>query len=208
MVKIKAVVFDYGNVISLPQQSSDIPAMGRVCNIDAGLMDTLYWQFRDQYDLQVLDGPAYWQRVADAAGITLTTDQVEQAIDLDNQSWARPCMRMLGWVRRLREHSVRTAVLSNMPMDLRLYLWNSCDWVPEFDHKTFSCEVGAAKPDAAIYLHCLENLNLPPDEVLFLDDRAPNVEAARKAGMHSEQYTTFEKAAATIPLSYALPPLN
>ena len=47
----------------------------------------------------------------------------------------------------------------------------------------FSCDVGAAKPDPAFFAAVVDALELPADEVLFVDDVRPNVEAARAAGV-------------------------
>jgi len=39
---------------------------------------------------------------------------------------------------------------------------------------------------------------LEPDELLFVDDAPPNVEAAREAGLQAELYTTVEAVAQLI----------
>jgi putative hydrolase of the HAD superfamily len=56
-----------------------------------------------------------------------------------------------------------------------------------FEHRFLSFELGAVKPDAAIYERVIERLPVAPDRVLFLDDVALNVEGARRAGLRSEQ---------------------
>jgi len=50
-------------------------------------------------------------------------------------------------------------------------------------HKTyFSHEIALRKPDANIYNYVLNDLNLKPSEVLFLDDTEKNINAAQKLG--------------------------
>lgn len=56
-----------------------------------------------------------------------------------------------------------------------------------FKHRFLSFELGAVKPDAAIYERVIERLPVAPDRVLFLDDVALNVDGARRAGLRSEQ---------------------
>lgn len=56
-----------------------------------------------------------------------------------------------------------------------------------FEHRFLSFELGAVKPDAAIYERVIERLPVAPGKVLFLDDVALNVEGARAAGLRSEQ---------------------
>jgi putative hydrolase of the HAD superfamily len=48
-----------------------------------------------------------------------------------------------------------------------------------------SCQVGMRKPNPAIYRLALEQLGgVAPEAAVFLDDFAPNVDAARAVGLH------------------------
>jgi putative hydrolase of the HAD superfamily len=51
-----------------------------------------------------------------------------------------------------------------------------------------AAQFGAAKPDAAAYLGCLEALGATPTGTLFVDDSAANTEGARIAGLHAHHY--------------------
>lgn len=48
-----------------------------------------------------------------------------------------------------------------------------------------SGEIGIRKPDPGIYQYCLSLLQLPAQACLFLDDRLPNLEAARSLGLRT-----------------------
>lgn len=48
-----------------------------------------------------------------------------------------------------------------------------------------SCFVGFRKPEQDIYRLALETTQIPPTECCFIDDRALNLECARKYGMHT-----------------------
>jgi HAD superfamily hydrolase (TIGR01509 family) len=52
-----------------------------------------------------------------------------------------------------------------------------------------SGEVKLLKPDPAIYYLALDRFRLRPDEALFVDDRAINVEAAAAVGMRAHLFT-------------------
>ncbi len=56
-----------------------------------------------------------------------------------------------------------------------------------FEHRFLSFELGAVKPDREIFGLVAEQLPVPPDRVLFLDDNAINVEAALASGLRAEQ---------------------
>lgn len=51
-----------------------------------------------------------------------------------------------------------------------------------------SSAVGARKPDAAIYRHLIEQTGYRPDELLFFDDRAKNVDGAKAVGMPAKLF--------------------
>ena len=58
-------------------------------------------------------------------------------------------------------------------MDLRGY----------FDAFVISALVGSSKPSERIYLKAVEEIGIPPEHLLFVDDRPVNVAAAAKLGM-------------------------
>ena len=57
------------------------------------------------------------------------------------------------------------------------------------DGAYYSCDVGAAKPSAAFFEHITTDLNLTPDQLLFLDDQPENVTGARSVGLRAERWT-------------------
>ncbi|HEY1255778.1 MAG TPA: HAD-IA family hydrolase [Terracidiphilus sp.] len=52
-----------------------------------------------------------------------------------------------------------------------------------------SCYLGLRKPDAAIYRRALDILSRPAERILFIDDRAENVEGAIAVGMNALLFT-------------------
>jgi len=67
-----------------------------------------------------------------------------------------------------------------------------------FQYRFLSFELGAVKPDPAIYERVIEQLPIPPSRVLFLDDVALNVDAARAAGLRAEQAIGVDGARAAL----------
>lgn len=54
----------------------------------------------------------------------------------------------------------------------------------KFNKAYYSCQVGLRKPDEKIFQLVMEENNLVPQETLFIDDSAVNVETADQLGMH------------------------
>jgi glucose-1-phosphatase len=59
---------------------------------------------------------------------------------------------------------------------------------------SLSYEVGAAKPDPAIFTHALQKTGIAPANALFIDDQWINVEAARSLGIDAVQFLDSKRA--------------
>src|SRR5271156_3978933 len=92
---VRAVVFDYGNVLCLEQTLEDMKAMALVCGIPHERFSGLYWKLRPPYDRGDIDGPAYWTAVVGQQELaqqelSLSRDQIATLIQLDSESITRP----------------------------------------------------------------------------------------------------------------------
>ena len=201
---LKAIVFDYGNVLSEPQNAAEIRSMAGILDVPVAEFKSIYWTFREAFDEAKFKPEEYWNHVAQLAGRTLSQPQFDNLMELDSLSWMYPRTTIVDWARTLRRADFRIALLSNMPVTLRDAL-QRCAWLPAFDQRTFSCDLAITKPSPEIYLHCLDALGLAPQDVLFLDDREPNVQAARDLGMHALQFETPLGIAREIERSFDIP---
>jgi putative hydrolase of the HAD superfamily len=202
MSKFDAVIFDYGNVLSLEQAPDLIEKMAAMLNIGVAEFEHQYWHFRAEYDRGIFDGAQYWQHISEAVKVELSSDEVVRLIETDNRSWSRPNELIVRWAHSLRYHNIKIAILSNMPIDFRLALHVNCAWLPEFDQRTYSCELKVCKPDAEIYEYCLRGLQVRPERCLFIDDRLPNVEAARRLGIESLHFLRTEDVCAELHAAF------
>ena len=57
-----------------------------------------------------------------------------------------------------------------------------------FDEYFLSYEMNCMKPDTEYYNYFIERTGFSPDEVLFIDDKAENIETASKIGINTIQY--------------------
>jgi putative hydrolase of the HAD superfamily len=201
-----AIIFDYGNVLSQSQPVADTQAMAAILSLPFPEFTDVYWRFRVEYDAAVLDAISYWNSVAETTSRTLTPDHISALIEIDSRSWSHPAPLVHQWARDLRGAGLRTAILSNMPVPVRDYILR-CSWLPEFDAKTFSCEVGICKPKPEIYKDCMNKLGTKPAEVLFLDDRESNVHAAAALGMHAILFIDADHASQELERRFLLPPI-
>ena len=198
------VIFDYGNVLSQSQPVADVQAMATILDLPLPQFSELYWRFRVEYDAASLDPIAYWSTVAQTGSRALTPVQIAHLIEIDSRSWSHPEPVMAQWASDVHASGFRTAILSNMPVPVRDYVLR-CSWLPEFDSRTFSCEVGVCKPAPAIYRDCLDKLGAHPSEALFLDDREANVRAAEALGLHAILFKDPSSAAQEVERRFSIP---
>ena len=189
MTPVKAVLFDYGMVLSAPPDPAAWERMRTITGLSEDLLHREYWANRHAYDRGDLNAHAFWSKAATAAGIVFTPDQLSALIEADADLWGLINPPMIDWVKRLQRAGIRTGILSNMPDAMETGLRSRHAWIEDFDHHTWSHAVNLAKPEPEIYRHAAEGLATPPENILFIDDRAENIVAALSVGMQAIQYT-------------------
>ncbi len=179
---LRAVIFDYGKVLSLPPSEADWRALSEAAGVPFEKFPGLYWGHRDVYDRREVTAEQYWAQVA---GRNLSENQVTELIAMDDAQWTKENHEMVRLSRQLREAGIKTAVLSNMQVDMLRVLRDKFRWLDEFEVQMYSCEVGMVKPAPEIYLECARRLGIEPAQGLFLDDKQPNIDGAARTGMHT-----------------------
>jgi putative hydrolase of the HAD superfamily len=105
---------------------------------------------------------------------------------------------MLDIVRAARAAGIRTGLLSNSwGLDYERDGWDTL-----FEAVVISGEVGLRKPDPAIYALAAQRLDLPPEQIVFVDDLRPNVRAAVAAGMVGVQHVDVETTASELEVLF------
>lgn len=188
MATVQAVLFDYGMVLSQPADPAAWQQMQRLLGVSAEELHRAYWQFRDAYDRGALSGTAYWWAVAQAVGRPLDESTLLALLDADTALWTQPNELMIAWAQSLQQAGLPTGILSNLGDAMEAGLFARLPWLRGFSHHTFSHRLGIAKPDPAIYRHAAAGLGVAPAAILFIDDRAENIAAARAEGMRALQY--------------------
>lgn len=98
------------------------------------------------------------------------------------------------WIKELKQKGCRVLYLSNFPERTYRLHQKEMGFLKEMDGGILSYREKVIKPEEAIYKLLLERYQLRPEECVFVDDLAQNIEAAKKLGMHTILFTTWEKA--------------
>lgn len=100
---------------------------------------------------------------------------------------------------RLREETVEVikkagriadvALLSNAPLGFVEKIFAENNLEPLFDKMFISCNLRMAKPDKAIYLHCVSAFGKDYDEIYMIDDNIKNLEHLPEIGITPIHFT-------------------
>jgi putative hydrolase of the HAD superfamily len=193
-------IFDYGGVLAHHQSDADQARLAGIAAIPPEHFFNLYWDTRLDYDKGSVTAAEYWSNIGRGAGKTLSDAVIEQIVDADNQSWMQFDQAMWDWIAELRAAGKRVAMLSNMPRDLGEALASQTDRLSVFDHVTVSYAVRSAKPEPAIYQHCLAGIGTAPERTVFLDDRIANVQGAESLGIHAVEFLNRDEVLSRLKL--------
>ena len=89
------------------------------------------------------------------------------------------------WIRRLKDSGYKVYYLSNFPRKTFELLGHTMDFIEEMDGGILSFRVKLIKPEKEIYQALLEEYRITPQNAVFLDDCAANVEAAAALGLQT-----------------------
>ncbi|HIY42393.1 MAG TPA: HAD family phosphatase [Candidatus Nocardiopsis merdipullorum] len=190
---MQAVLFDMFGVIARTQSAEGRASLERAAGVGGKVFWDAYWGVRHGYDRGDLDGPAYWRAVGERLGVSFDQHRVEELVALDLASWARLDQEMVDHVFALSESGVRLGLLSNIPHELAdLFDERFPHLLALFPVLGLSCRIGSAKPEPDAFAWCLRGLELPAEQVLFVDDSERNVLAARDLGLGAHHFSSLE----------------
>ncbi|MEU3726233.1 HAD family phosphatase [Streptomyces sp. NPDC031705] len=184
------VLFDLFGVIARHQSPAGKERLVTTAGVPGAVFWEAYWALRPPYDRGEVGGPEYWRRVGDALGTRFDARKAASLVEADVASWSAVDAEMVDLVGELAAAGRRIALLSNIPEELAVHYERHHPWLAHFRVRGLSCRIGHAKPAAGAYAWCLRALDAAPGEVLFVDDRQENVDAARALGIRGHRFTS------------------
>jgi epoxide hydrolase-like predicted phosphatase len=192
---IKAVIFDFGRVISAQKPMSLFRGYEEELGIAPGTLNPIMFGSQAWEDALVgrRTSQEFWEAIAPQLNL-----HTPEAIDAFRQRYrADEALNegVAGLIRRLRaEGHYKLAVLSNSPPGLSRWLdaWGILDL---FDTVFCSGDEGVKKPDPKAFEITLGRLGVAPQEAVFVDDTMGHVAAARSIGLLGILFTTAEALA-------------
>lgn len=201
---IKALILDYGGVISLPQSSVNVRYILEALSVERDEFREIYLEKRKGYDSGQLSGAEYWLSILQHFDINPENMDINYLIQEDVRSWTNINQDMIAFLEDSKSKLQYLAMISNMTADSLTFIKTHFRWLRLFDLLVFSNELGINKPDQRIYQVCLQKIPITPGECLFVDDSLENVNAALQVGMNAIQFSSYPEFMADLNAGFHL----
>jgi len=188
---IKNIAFDFGGVLFDLDYEGAIGTFKKIGLADAEQRLDRYHQrgVFEQLECGLITPGVFREELGKMCGRALTHEEVMSA-------WmgyigAPVDERKLAYLDELRGRGYRTFLLSNTNPFVQSWAESpqfskSGRPLSDYLEKCYcSFEVGIMKPDASIFQYMLDDAQIKPEETLFLDDSAANIEAAAAFGIQT-----------------------
>ncbi len=194
MSSINAIIFDIGNVLI----SWDPKNLYKKLIADADELNwfcsnvvTLDWHTHHDAGLSMQEGiknltakhPSYAKEIAafDTRWPETIGDEIEG---------------MLGLIQRLKQRNIPMFAITNFSAEKYPEFERDFPYAAYFEDAIVSGREGIVKPAPEIYQLAIDRFGITPERTFFIDDRAENIEAAAKFGIHGHIFkdsTTLSK---------------
>lgn len=184
---IKAIIFDVGGTYAAGSFVDFVNKAYKLLGIDRVFSATEEIIFDENFNRGQID---YETCFRNFFGVPISAEQMAEIKHLWTTTWA-PTPEMRELIQSLAQN-YRLVILSNSDC-LNFEKFKSEGWYQGFTELVLSHELGILKPEPEIYQLTLDRLQLPAAECLFIDDQEKVLIPARKLGMETIHFKSFDQ---------------
>ena len=184
---IKAVIFDFGNVIYSLDNSVFLKRLTKFTELSFAELEELIYRrsgIPRRYETGLMTTEQFYKEMTDLCHLFIPPEEFAKAFT----EIFEPIPSTIDLINRLEPH-YKLGLLSNTNELDFTHVMRKTDVFDLFDSVTLSYRVKAMKPDEAIYRNALDQLSLGAPACVYIDDIRENVEAADRLGMRGVHYT-------------------
>ena len=191
MKPIRQLLFDMDDVLCAYHVDIRIAALAEITGRATDSIRASIWEtdFLEQSDRGAYSAQAYLEEFGRRLDYPLSRAEWVAA----RKAAMPPFHDVLGLVGRVKKR-LPVALLTNNDHLLGDTLDEIFpDLIPLFGDAIFvSARIGAAKPDAACFMHCCTALKVAATETFFTDDLVENVLGAKSAGLKAHHFDGYQ----------------
>lgn len=106
---------------------------------------------------------------------------------------------LLGQLAAVRTQGLEIHLATVQEHERAAYLWNELNLRAYCDGIHYAAALGCLKPSPEFYTAVEARSGFAPSEILFIDDKLANVEAARRAGWTAAEWKAGDRLSALFP---------
>ncbi len=179
-MKIKAVIFDWGGVISPKGAPDEVPKKFSTVISHKEALPVLL-KGLEGLKRGEINEDQFWQKIE--KDFSKDIPPAKRNIWTDINDFA-PNKKISAFVEDLKDQGLVVGVLSNT-FPLTAEAIRSNGWYEGYSPVILSSDVQLAKPDREIYKLLLERLKLNASQVIFIDDQEKCLAPAKNMGFHT-----------------------
>ncbi|MBN2589322.1 MAG: HAD family phosphatase [Sedimentisphaerales bacterium] len=202
---IKAVIFDWGGVLIDDPGPGLMEYCARKLNVEVDDFINSFDKLLEDYQTNSISEDKFWELISRDLNVEmpvawpswpcmhgLEAHATSSEVSLWKEAFIsvyKPKDEMFALVDSLRAKGYKTAILSNTEipaMDFFIEQRYNC-----FDVQVFSCKEGTRKPYKKIYDIVIEKLECLPEQAIFIDDKRPMIEGAKKANLNAIHFQSI-----------------
>ncbi len=188
---IKAIIFDFGNVICHFDNNIFLERISSFTNKTASELNHLIYNSTDlprQYETGLISSDKFFNEITRICNLSMSkTEFILAYTDIFT-----PIRTTINLIIRLKS-IYKIALLSNTNKWDFEHIIKTCEVYNLFDAVSLSFKVRAMKPDNKIFLDSITKLRLKPEECIYIDDIERYVVAAKRVGINGIHYVSHDK---------------
>ncbi len=179
--------FDFGNVIGFFDHRIAVRQFTRDCDLDEDACFAAIYDVASENDFEAgrISGEEFIRLSCAAINYRGTSEQFRTAF----QDIFRPNPAVCALISQLARRYRLVLASNTNELHAAFFRETFRDVLAHFSALGLSHETGARKPHRRFFEHCQTLAGCPPEECLFIDDLAANVEGARAFGWRAIHYT-------------------
>ena len=192
MGKTSCMLFDLGGVLINWKNRWLIDDISKRYGLDK---HQLYEEFSANLSLLYcgkISEEKFWNKIGKkikSSYLSNTTNSIFDEIFRKHASINSPLVNL---AEKIQKSGIKVGLLTNTE-SAKFEVVKEMIPVQNFDFVFLSYKIGFMKPNMKIYRHVLEQLPFPNDEIVFIDDRKQNVEAAKHFGIDGIEFFGYDK---------------
>lgn len=179
---IKVVLFDVGGVLISSTVSATSKALKDLGLTEVQVEDVWKKYINTKLGCGLISEQQFWQAVCTDYGLRQVTVE-ENLLGKPYAKTIKPHDEVLAIARSLKQRGLTLAILSDT-IEPHAKVMRDLNIFDGFDKVFLSNEIGCRKPKAKTFRYVIDQLNVQPGEVVFIDDREVNTQGAEAIGMH------------------------